>query len=335
MTTYSNSPEFVYGPINAEDLAWIPETRWLVTGGMNSPSHLDGHLYLVDLEKGETSVIFPGGFEVEPDVDTYGEGAPPGADGFCAVGINLRAGTEGVHTLYVVSRGYYQASPVTRPETIEIFSVDARGGRPTFTWVGAIPQAPKVWGNAVAPLPDGGLAATNYLDLDDPDAFDKVYAGEVTGNLKEWHLDSGWEDVPGTECSTPNGVEVSPDGNWYFINSWSTSKVIRVSRGKERVERDEVSVDILPDNTKWGPEGRVLVTGQDETPLGVFERFRVEDICNIPLQVLAIDPATLEVEVLVELDHDEFGTASTALVIGDDVWVGSARSDRIACFRGR
>ncbi len=324
MSAFSGEPEFVYGPVNAEDLAWVPDSKWLITSGMDSSGNPDGHLYLVDLSSLESSVLFPDKVDFELDVDTYGDVAQPDVSGFCAHGVALREGDEGVHTLYVVNHG--------GRESIEAFEVDARGEEPKVTWVGAVIQEEGVWGNAVVALPDGGIAATNYLDLRDPKAFDKVYAGEITGNLKEWHQGRGWEDVPGSECSSANGLEVSADGNWYFINSWSPRKFIRLSRGKEEVERKEIPLDFLPDNVKWGPEGRLLVTGQISTPAGVFDRFNVEDICNFPFEVLAIDPETLETEVLVELSHESFGTASTALIADGDLWVGSARSDRIARF---
>lgn len=326
MVAFASQPDFVLGPTNAEDLAWVPGTKWLITSGMDSTGHPQGHLYLVDLETETSSVLFPDAVTFALDSDTYGNVSEPDRDVFCAHGVALREGRDGVHTLYVVNHG--------NRESIEVFTVGATDQTLDVTWVGAVIQAPGVWGNAVVALPDGGIAATNYLDLRDPNAFDKVYAGEVTGNLKEWHVGQGWSDVPGSECSSPNGLEVSRDGLWYFINSWSPKKFVRLSRGKVPVERSEIAVALLPDNVKWSPDGRLLVTGQDSTPAGVFARYNTEDVCNFPLHVLSIDPSTLETDLLVSFADDQFGTASTALIVGSDLWVGSARSDRIAVFRG-
>ena len=325
MAAFSNVPDFVLGPTNAEDLAWVPGSRWLIASGMDSSGVPDGHLYLVDMDVMESTEIFPGEVGFELDAATFGDVAQPSIAGFCAHGLALREGADGVHTLYVVNHGGREA--------IEVFAVDARGEQPRLTWVGAVIQAPGVWGNAVVALPDGGIAATNYLDLRDPHAFDKVYAGEVTGNLKEWH-GREWEDVPGSELSSPNGLEVSPDGRWYFVNCWSSMRFVRLSRGSAEIDRREVELGFLLDNVKWAPDGRLLVAGQASTPAAVFERFNSEDVCNIPSRVVALDPETLEAEVLVEISHDVFGTGSTALIVGDDLWVGSARSDRIARFAG-
>ena len=89
-----------------------------------------------------------------------------------------------------------------------MFSIDAAGEIPSATWIGAIPYEAGVLGNAVTPLADGGLLATNFMSMEDPTALDKMLAGEDTGNVKEWHPGSGWADVPdgvllGQRRSTP------------------------------------------------------------------------------------------------------------------------------------
>src|SRR5438067_1682816 len=39
---------YLCGPANAEDLALVPGTRWIITSGMTSPSVPTGHFYLID-----------------------------------------------------------------------------------------------------------------------------------------------------------------------------------------------------------------------------------------------------------------------------------------------
>lgn len=327
MRTYEQTPTFVYGPINAEDLARVPRTRWLVTSGMNSAGHPDGHLFLVDTVEETTTELFPAATTHRLDRERFGEADPPAASGFSACGIAIRdGGATGVHELYVVNHGV---------DAIEVFEIDASDAdaAPSCTWIGTIKAPEGVWGNAVAPLPDGGIVATNYLDQRDPDAFDKVFKGEVTGNLQEWHPGTGWTDVPGSELSSANGVEVSSDGAWYYANSWSTRSIVKISRGRTPVERYETLVDLLTDNIKWAPDGTLTISGQDATPDAVFATFRVDDICPIPLKVFRIDPDTLAATEVVRFADAEFGTGSTALEVDGDLWVGSARSDRIARFR--
>jgi len=317
--------EFVPGPVNVEDVARIPGTPWLVGSGMTSRSHPTGALHLIDTAAMTWRRVAPDARRPRPDA-TYGEAPPPDPDAFDAHGVALRPGDDGVHTLYVVNHGGREA--------IEVFAVDARGEAPELTWVGGVLQDENVWGNACAPLPDGGIVATNYLDLTDAEAFDKVYAGRVTGNLKEWHAGEGWIDVPGSEMSAPNGVEASSDGAWLFANSWAARKVIRVARPGRPAARAEVDVDLLPDNVKWGADGRLLIAGHRSVPADVFAAFNDGDIANVPWTVIRVDPESLAVEEVARVDHETFGCVATGLDVGDDLWVASPRSDRVGVLRG-
>jgi hypothetical protein len=317
------SVRFIEGPVNVEDLARIPDTDWLVGSGMASPGVPNGRLHVLHASDGTWWPLTPDDVPVARRIDGLG---PPATAGFDPHGVALRPGDDGIHELYVVNHG--------GRESIEVYTVDATGERPQLTWVGAIAQDTNVWGNAVAALPDGGLVATNFLDLTDEDAMGKIARGEVTGNLKEWQPSAGWRDLPGTETCAPNGVEVSPDGRWLFICGWGTRRVIRVSRGAEPVQRDEVEVEVMPDNVNWGADGRLLIAGSVSTPTDVFAEVNANHICPIPLRAVRIDPETLEVEDALYFEHETFGTAATGYDVGRDLWIASPRSDRIAVFPG-
>jgi hypothetical protein len=327
LTPDSMTVDFVTDIYSAEDLARVPGTRWLVTSGMAGPD-TQGHLYAVDTEGLKAVEIYPTGGEDRPDREGYGDHGPPDRSDFSAVGVGLRPGEAGVHTLYVVNHGARSA--------VEVFEIDGSGEVPHATWVGVIPHERGVWGNAVAPLADGGIVATNFMSTEDPGAAAKVIAGEVTGNLKEWHPGGGWEDVPGTGCCSANGVDVSPDGRWCFINEWTNRKVLRVSRGAAEVRREEVELPILPDNVKWSPDGRLLVTGQEKDAATVFAGVTAGPTYDVALRVFSIDPESLAAEELLRFEQPGgFGTAATALEVDGTLWVSSARADRIAAFRRR
>ncbi|MEQ8719558.1 MAG: hypothetical protein RIE08_18300 [Acidimicrobiales bacterium] len=325
MRNFSNEPNFVTGLYNSEDIAVVPDTKWMIASGMASVNRPAGHLYLVDLHSKTGTEVFPDKVTYDPDVATYGTVDRPDPSVFDSHGLALRPGDDGLHTLYVVNHG--------GRESIEVFLVDAMGeGQPHLAWVGAIIQDDGVWGNAVAPLLDGGIVATNFLDLRDPEAFDKVCRGEVSGNLKEWHAGVGWTDVPDSALASPNGVEVSPDNAWYYVCSWATREFVRISRGVEPVQRTTIPVEMMVDNVKWSSDDTLLTVGSLVTPDEVFARLQVDDSCNFPFSAIEIDPDTLEVRELVRLDHEIFGTAATALYVGDDLWISSGRNDRIAWF---
>ena len=61
--------------------------------------------------------------------------------------------------------------------------------------------------------------------------------GGNTGELWEWHPSGGWKMVPDSEGQLPNGIEVSKDGKWYYVNLWGAAKVMRMSRGQTPVKK--------------------------------------------------------------------------------------------------
>jgi hypothetical protein len=312
---------YVTGIRNAEDLVGVPNSRWIITSGLVGPEHPSGHLYLVDSVAKSAAELFPAAVEFAPAGDPYVT-EPPEVKSFDAHGLALRPGDDGVHTLYLVNHGGREA--------IEVFEVDARPDRPKVAWIGAILQAPGVCGNAVAPLPDGGIVSTEFMNFGDPEAYDKLYAGADSGNIKEWHPGRGWEDVPGTECGAANGVDVSADGRWCYIASWSTKKLIRVSRGAAEVQRDEVPLGFLADNVKFQPDGSIVVAGQDADPEEFMEQFFSQATVEVGGRVVSVDPQTLAVSELVNLEGQDVGTAATALEINGELWISSSRGDRIA-----
>ena len=312
---------FVVGLYNAEDIAPIPGSRWMVTSGMAGPEHPQGHLYLVDTAAKTSEELFPSQVEIRESSEPYDDVPPPDVEKLNAHGLALRPGENGRHLLYLVNHG--------QREAIEVFEIDATADRPAVAWIGAIMQAPTVWGNAVAALPEGGIVATNYLDLTDSTAFDRVYAGKVTGSLMEWQAGEGWHEVPHSTFSAPNGVEVSPDGRWFFVASWATKSFVRLSRGASPVRRDTIQLDFLADNVKWS-NGRLFTAGQISDPKTVFDGVTSQASCNFAVAAVAVDPETLEVEELARFEHPVFGTAATILPINGELWISSAANDRIA-----
>lgn len=218
--------QFVCGPANPEDLVPIPQSPWVVVSSLED----EGYLHLVDSRDHSSTVRFPSE-TARPRHDTAMYGACPGpsTDQFGPHGLNLRPGANGVHTLYVVRHG--------SRESVEIFELDTRRGIPTVTWIGCVVAPESVGANSVAALPGGGFAVTNFRRRGDPQAQANLLAGETTGEVWEWHPDAGWTMVPGSDTSGPNGLEVSRDGQWFYIGGWGTHSLIRLSRGRTPVQQ--------------------------------------------------------------------------------------------------
>ena len=148
----------------------------------------------------------------------------------------------------------------------------------------------------------------------------------------EWNPSTGWKKIEGTDTGYPNGVAVSPDGEWVYIASWATGEIIKVSRGKEEVEREDMPLNFLPDNLTWRANGGLFIGGQEVT-LAEFLECDTTEGCNTPSKVAEYNTITGKIsDILSYSDTSVFGGASSALDVGNEIWVGTYKGDRIARF---
>lgn len=306
---------FICDQVGPEDLVPVPGSEWVLSSGMLA----NGAIRAVNLRDKTTTVLFPSATATErPNKKVYG--ACPGpigneGDRFRAHGLYLRPGRNAIHTLFVVHHG--------DRESIEVFEMNARPKPPTLTWIGCAVAPDPVGLNSVVGLADGGFISSNFMPRinDAAAARARMMAGEVNGEVWEWHTSSGWKKVPGSELAGANGLEISKDGKWLYIGAWGSQAFVRLSRGQTPVKKDTVPVGFRLDNLRWAPDGTLLAAGQG----GVA-----------PTQtshVVKIHPATLKVQELVQHPSiDGFGAATVAIQVAQELWLGSVRGDRIAIF---
>lgn len=302
---------FVCGQSGPEDLVAVPGSEWVVASSYAADRT---GLRLINVRDLTTTIVFPSG-AVKDRVDRTTYSSCPGpvaTDQFRTHGLYLRPGKRSRHTLYAVHHGIR--------ESIEVFDLDARARPPRVTWIGCVVAPEHVSLNSIVGLPDGGLAATNFQRPGG--SIDEVRAGKMTGEVWEWHPGVGWTPVPRSEASGPNGIEISRDGKWFYISGWGSLSIIRLSRGRTPVRRDEVPAGFRVDNLRWAPDGSILAAGQGETG----------NVMTASI-VASLDPKTLKIREILRHPSDEtFGIGTTALQIGKELWVGSVRGDRIARF---
>jgi hypothetical protein len=295
--------KFICGPISPEDLAVIPGDEWLIVSGDRE----GGRIHLINTRSKTATAVFPTASPRERlDKASYpscpGPIDPSEGNAFNAHGLYLKKGSNKVHSLYVVHHG--------KRESIEIFDVDTNGAQPVLTWVGCVPAPEKVGFNAVVALPEGGVAATHAR----------------TG-VWEWHGRSGWKIIPGSEDTVSNGIEISPDGQTLFINGWEEQKITRLSRGLTPVKKDVIKVPFRPDNIRWSPDGSLLYSsgmGNVQTP---------RELSVETSNVFQVDPKTLAIKRLFSHPYiPGFGAATTAVKIGNEMWLGTYRGEMIPYF---
>jgi len=314
--TAADGLQYVCGLQAPEDLVVLPGERWVVAGAYAG----SGGIYLVNAANKSTVRAYPSAEAIDRlDSKTYAScpGPPDAATKakFQTHGLYLLAGASTVHRLFVVLHG--------GRESVEVFEVDAGQATPRLTWIGCAVAPEPIGLNSVRGLPDGGFIATNFLvrnGMGGP-AMKAMMSGETNGELWEWHTASGWQKVPGSEAAGANGLEMSDDGRWLYVAAWGSQSFFRLSRGQEKPTRDEVPLGFRVDNIRWARDGSLLAAGQGGAPNAQASI------------VVAIDPKTLAVrEILRHPNTPAFGAGTVAVEVGNDLWVGSFRGDRLAIF---
>jgi hypothetical protein len=94
-----------------------------------------------------------------------------------------------------------------------------------------------------------------------------------------------------------------------------------------------VGLNFLADNIRSSPNGSLLVTGHPattfETVMGINRGALAT--APIPTAVAVVDPQTLEARLLLIEQHTpDFGGGTSAIVVGEELWIGAFRSQYIA-----
>jgi DNA-binding beta-propeller fold protein YncE len=301
--------QLVCGQQGPEDLYVLPGSQWVVASAMAG----SGGINLVRVSDRTSTRLYPSASARQQyDAKAYpGCPGPPAATpgaAFTTHGLWLEPGTGNNRHLFVVAHG--------ARESVEVFTVDARGATPVLTWIGCAVAADPIGLNSVRGLPDGGFIASNYLARGiSAEDRQKMLNGEKNGELWEWHAASGWQKVPGSEASGANGLELSEDGKTLYVAAWGSQSFIRLSRGKTPVDRQEIPLGFRVDNLHRAADGSLLAAGQGQ---GTSD-------------VVKIDPKTMKVtKVLQRRDDASFRGGTVAAEVGDRLWVGSYGGDRIA-----
>lgn len=321
--TNSDDIEYICGPKNAEDILALGDTQWLITSGMSDQllnTDDAGHIYLVNRSKKTFEEFFPG---IKPTFDLDKEmfhacPEPINPEKFSAHGLALQQRSSGLYRLYITSHG--------EREAIEVFNIDTQGVKPAICWVGCVLLPEKMLANSVAILSDGGFVTTKFMDLTVPNPFNEIAQGKITGGVYEWHPGDNVKAIYGTELSGANGIAVSPDSKWVYVAAFGTREIVRYDRIKSPVTIEKVQVSVMPDNVRWGDDGMLYTAGNNFVPPEDCEK----PPCRTGWSVLSINPENMEIKRVTGVDQTAtMQNASSALVVDNEIWVGTYLGDRI------
>jgi hypothetical protein len=310
---------------NPEDMVALPGDEAILVseyGAMDGKK--PGRLTLFTLDSEERRVLFRGG-DADGAESLWGDPACPGPPdaAFSPHGIHLSERSDGARQLLVVQHG--------GRESVEFFEVDGAGTEFSLAWRGCVVAPDRTWLNSVAAVPGGGFVTTSMMDRlsSEEDLAAAFTSGVATGYVVTWNSEQGYGRLPGSESAMPNGIEVSADGHFVFLNSSGAGEVQRIVRATGEVEA-VARVSGL-DNARWAPDGRLVVAsvpGDGNEDFSICMDLEVGG-CPIEFQIVAIDPETMETEVLYRNGGPPMGGGTVGLVIGDELFVGSFAGDRI------
>jgi hypothetical protein len=96
-----------------------------------------------------------------------------------------------------------------------------------------------------------------------------------------------------------------------------SQELARFSSFDDAMQKTVAKVDFSPDNLRWAPDGKILVTGQNAGFKG--------------WTVAKLDPETMKVtEILKENGESPLQNASVAIEVDGILWIGPFSGNRIA-----
>lgn len=318
---------FVCGADHAEDLALIPGTQWIVASGFNAGSGIK----LVDTRERVLRRWYTGDVsQIDRDAERFSLcPAPPDAQALNAQGMSLRQLNDQTSLLYVSNHGGREA--------IEVFRIESAGAsEPSLQWIGCVPLPDGMAANSVASFADGSILVT-VLTRPGTQIADFV-EGRVTGLVYEWKPGTAaFEQVRGAELPGNNGLETSRDGKEFYVVAFGWHAVVAFSHSNPtRILRKAVAPGFMPDNIHWDGERLIAAGMQYDEPACGGPRKIVDGkadpmMCHRGYTVAHLDPTSMTWSIVAYAEpNPAFNGASTGLVLGDELWIGSYQSDRIA-----
>ena len=319
--------QFICGAEHPEDLAHIPGTPWLIASGFSDGAGLK----LIDTRTDAMQFWYTGGSDQRAPDKTEFPLCPsaPEAALFNAQGINLRKMADGRYRLYVVNHG--------GRESVEVFTVELlRNGEPVLAWKGCVLMLPGMAANSVASFSDGTILAS-VLTRPGTTIADFV-EGRKTGAIYEWKPGSrSFALIPGTELPGNNGLETSPDDREFYVVAFGWHAVLAFSRAHpDREFRKAIAAGFMPDNIHWD-NGRLIAAGMklDEPACGgvrkVIDGKADGMLCHRGYVVAELEPYTMSFKVVAYAEpNPDFNGVSAAVVVDNELWLGSYQANRVA-----
>ena len=318
--------ESLCGLERPEDLALYAQRYLIISQLGDLMTGTPGSLAVLDTADDRHWEIYPRGRRAGTAPGPWGDPACPGEPGatLSPHGLHLSEREDSKLQLLVVNHGGREA--------VEFFELlpapDAEG--PSALWRGCAQAPPKSYLNDTAALPGGGFLVTHMMTKRDTviGRWLGMMGFTSPGHVWAWHPEEGFKEVPGTQGAMPNGISLAADGKAFFLNL-SRDSLVRKVRLADGMLLGEAEV-AGPDNSTWAPDGRLLVASLDFSLFSALSCIGDSKApCLIAFEIVALDPQSMEKEVLISRKGPPMGAATVALAAGKHLYLGSFAGDRL------
>ncbi len=318
---------------NPEDLAVLPDGRHILVSEFGaivplSPTNIQGNLSLLDTTDGRKKNL-----EIEMSDNVWGD---PECQRDSMVlsphGIDINERLDGSYQLAIVNH--------MPTETIELFELREINDTWSLTWRGCVNAPVHGYFNDVALSSNGSFYVSQMYDKNISLFMLAVLDNtkEDTGYVYHWRRQNGFERLVNTDGAFPNGVELSDDENNLFINYAFGNKTSKYNLMSNSIEAS-FSMNGIPDNITVDGD-YIWVGAQDHSGLdsliycGVFAKDVFEDPminqCPLPFAAYQLRQSDLSLVNSYKYSNTVMGTATVALSLNGQLYIGTYHGDRIA-----
>ena len=318
---------------NPEDLAVLPDGRHILVSEFGaivplSPTNVQGKLSLLDTTDGRKKNL-----EIEMSDNVWGDPECQRDSMMLSPhGIDINERLDGSYQLAIVNH--------MPTETIELFELREIKDAWSLTWRGCVNAPVHGYFNDVALSSNGSFYVSQMYDKNISLFMLAVLDNtkEDTGYVYHWRRQNGFERLVNTDGAFPNGVELSDDENNLFINYAFGNKTSKYNLMSNSIEAS-FSMNGIPDNITVDGD-YIWVGAQDHSGLdsliycGVFAKDVFEDPminqCPLPFAAYQLRQSDLSLVNSYKYSNTVMGTATVALSLNGQLYIGTYHGDRIA-----
>jgi len=314
----------VCGMQSPEDIAVVPGGDYLLLSELGGIGERPGRILLFGVNDESWRPLYPGtGAAATAPALPQGDASctqPPGS-ALSPHGSHLVQLADGSWRYLVVNHGGREA--------VEIFTLStAADAEPALRWQGCVFPADNTLINDVVGLRNGDVIYTRMYHPDDLLGDLRGLLGLDSGDVWRWSKDTGVKLLPGTTGSLTNGLEISADERFIFINQYMDGKVQKYDLAAQEV----VGSTPVPhaDNSAWAPGGELWLASQDFDVASYMACTKDPAVtCGMAFEIIALDPETMQSRVIFRHQGPPMGAATVATPHRDKVYIGSFLGDRL------